>query len=295
VDIAIGQEEFQWDLAVGAPSYRFEGNGSNTGTVFMSTLNSLGLWTPGAIPLGADELAGINPQYGRSVALDGDVVIAGGPSMQVDGNNGAGAIIVFSRGEFSPWAGNTPVLNPDPVTNELNGAGFGTDVDVVKQLTPPRNPTGNYYYVVGAPNPTSVNAGGTVYVLEPGGGGFTFNTLTRPENAQGNDRFGIAVRFQQDLENGDHRLLAGTRGPNSGNSGAVYVYDQSDFNEPWLPKTQLAISDTDQSPGSTAKVCQSIATWNSLVAIGAPNGQGGKDAVYSNPVILFKDGFEDPR
>jgi hypothetical protein len=82
VDIHIGMEVFQWDLVVGAPSYTFAGNGFNTGTIFVSFLNSLGLWTQGAIPLGADELTGNNPQHGNSVALDGDVIIAGGPALQ---------------------------------------------------------------------------------------------------------------------------------------------------------------------------------------------------------------------
>lgn len=290
VDIPIGMEDYQWDLAVGAPSHKFESNPSNTGTVFASSLNSLGLWTQGAIPLGADALTGVNPQYGRSVALDGDVIIAGAPSARVDGNNGAGAVAIFTRGQFSPWAGNTPVLNPDPLTNEINGAGFGTDVDVVKQVTFPRQPTGNYYYVISAPNPTSFNSGGTVYILEGG----DFQTLTRPDNLQGNDRFGIAVRFREDLESGNHHLLAGTQGPNAGTSGAVYLYDQVDFNEPWLPHARFAISEPDQSPGSTARVCQSIAAWEALIAIAAPNGMGGKDAVYSNPVIIFSSGFEDP-
>lgn len=290
VDIPIEMEEYQWDLAVGAPSHKFDGNPSNTGTVFASSLNSLGLWTPGAIPLGAETLAGVNPQYGRSVALDGDVIIAGAPSMRVDGNNGAGAVIVFTRGKFSPWAGNTPVLNPDPVTNALNGAGFGTDVDVVKQVTFPRQPTGNYYYAIGAPNPTTANQSGTVYVLDGG----VFQTLTRPENIQTNDRFGTAVRFREDLEEGDHHLLAGTRGPNAGASGAVYLYDQVDFNEPWLPLSQLTVSGTDQAPGWTATICQSVAAWDSLIAIATSNAQGGNDAVYSNPVDVFKDSFETP-
>ena len=291
VDIRAGQAEFQWDLVAGAPSYRFDGNGFNTGTVFVSTLNNLNEWTPGAIPLGAETLPGNNPQYGRSVALDGDVIIAGGPSLQVDGNNGAGAVIVFTRGQFSPFAGNTPVPNPDPVSNEPSGAGFGTDVDVVKQLTPPRNPTGNYYFLVGAPNPTSANQSGSVYIINSSSG---MQTLVRPQDVQGNDRFGKAVRFSEDLEGGDHRILAGTRGPGNGLSGAVYVYDQAQLNQPWEPIAELVISEPDQSPGNTAKVCESVAAWNAngLLAIATSNALVGDDAVYINTPPLLKDGFE---
>lgn len=292
VDIRTGNEEPQWDLVAGAPAYRFDGNAFNTGTVFTSTLNDLNLWTPGAIPLGAETLPGNNPQYGRSVALDGDVIIAGGPALQVDGNNGAGAVIVFTRGQFSPFAGNTPIHNPDPLMNELNGAGFGTDVDVVKQLIPPRHPTGDYYFVVGAPNPTVANQSGTVYVIDPANG---FQTLGRPQDVQGNDRFGTAVRFSEDLESGDHRILAGTRGPGNGLSGAVYVYDQPQLDQPWAPIAELVIPGTDQSPGNTARVCEDVAAWNAngLLAIATSNTVIGSDAVYITTPPLLIDGFEN--
>jgi hypothetical protein len=80
VDIPIGQEEFQWTMVAGAPSYRFDGKQHNTGTVFISSRSGSGNWPPGAIPLGADTITSVNPQVGRAVAIDGDVVIAGAPS-----------------------------------------------------------------------------------------------------------------------------------------------------------------------------------------------------------------------
>lgn len=260
--------------------------------MFFSFLNNLGLWTPGGIPLGAETLPGNNPQYGRSVAIDGDVIIAGGPTLQVDGNNGAGAVIIFTRGQFTPFAGNAPIVNPNPVTDELNGAGFGSDVDVVKQLIPPRNPTGSYYFVIGAPNPTSANPNGSIYVISPADGNVN---LLRPQDLQGNDRFGRAVRFSEDLEAGDHRILAGTRGPGTGLSGAVYVYDQSQLNQPWEPVSEFVISGTDQPPGNSARVCEGVAAWheNGLVAIATSNAMTGNDAVYINTPPLLIDGFED--
>lgn len=293
VDIAAGQDDFQWDLVAGAPLHRFAGNTSNTGTVFVSTLNALGLWTPGAIPLGAETLPVNNSLFGHSVALDGDVIIAGGPLTRVDGNNSAGAVIVFTRGTFSPFAGNTPVFNPDPVTDAINGAQFGTDVDVVKQLTPPRNPTGDYIFVVGAPSSTTANPHGTVYILEPGDGS-AFQTLPRPENLQGNDKYGIAVKFREDLEGGDHQILACSRGPGLGASGGIYVYDQPALDQPWAPIGQLVLDGIDVAPGNSGQICQNLAAWNSQVAIAVPNSLPGNDAVYSNIVVLLNTGFEDP-
>jgi hypothetical protein len=43
VDIPAGEAVYQWDLVVGAPSHRFDPNAHDTGTVFVSSLNNLGL------------------------------------------------------------------------------------------------------------------------------------------------------------------------------------------------------------------------------------------------------------
>lgn len=290
VDIAPGQVIWQWDLVVGAPAHRFIPNSHNTGTVFVSMLNSLGLWTQGAIPLGAETFEGVNPQYGRSVALDGDVIIAGAPSLMVNGNKGAGAVAIFTRGQFSPWAGNTPIENPDAIKDELQGSNFGTDVDVVKQVVSPRNPTGEYYYLIGAPLRTINDDVGQVYLLE----GNTWNTLNRPENSLGNDRFGSAVRFREDLENGNHQAIACARDTGTGGTGSVYLFDQTNFGQPWLPKATFVIGDADVQPGSEAVICRDLAAWGPMLAIAAPNGVPTQSAVYSNPVIIKSDGFEEP-
>lgn len=286
VDIPVGQEDPEWTAAIGAPSYRFEGKSSNTGAVFISYLNGQN-WTPPAIPLNSDSVVGNNPGVGTSVAIDGDVIIAGAPRQRVDGNNGAGAVYIFSRGEISPWVLSNEILNPNPRTNEINGANFGHSVDVVKQVVYPRAPTGNYYYLVGAPRDTSEIAGGEVYIF--GGGNAGYQRFRRPGGGAASEQFGHAVAFRDDLIGGNHYFLAST---SLLKTGGAYLYDQPDFPDPWGPIKKIAIPGTDVFPASTAIIGEAVAAWSDFVAVSTSNLSTGNDAIYTDLVPIMFSGFE---
>lgn len=289
VDIPIGQKDWQWTLAIGAPAYRFDGKAFNTGAVFTSFLTA-DVWSGGAIPLGLEAAATANnSQIGYSVALDGDTLIAGAPTQQVDGQNSAGAVFVFTRGEFSPWAGGLALENPDAIEGEqFGGARFGHDVAITKQIVPVRVPTGNYVFVIGAPDDTSEIAGGQAYIWD----GSELQRLTRPDRSMAGDNFGWAVTMRQDLVNGDHEVLISSRVAGDGANGAVFIYNQSDLVDPWLMSHHVVLGDGDTLPASSANVGQDVAAWDGWVAVATSNLAGNADAVYSNPLILHEDGFE---
>jgi hypothetical protein len=73
----------------------------------------------------------------------------------------------------------------------------------------------------------------------------------------------------------------------------VFIYDQSDLNEPWLPTHRLAITDTGPlQPGLTASFGQGLAAWRGWIAVTASNAAANSDAVYTNPIVFFRNGFE---
>ncbi|MFK7957327.1 MAG: hypothetical protein AB8B96_14615 [Lysobacterales bacterium] len=295
VDIPIGQPDFSWTVGIGAPGYRFDTNTFGTGAVHVSNLNSLNLWTPPAVPLGLD--AATTPLFtgiGTSVALDGDMLVAGAPSSRVRGQNGAGVIYTFNRGAFSPFASNAPIENPDPIDGEqFGGAGFGADVAVSKQIIPMRQFTGNYTIVVGAPTDTSEIPGGQMYIINsagPSAGEITRHT--RPDRSERLDFFGWAVAVKQDLYNGDHEVLVSSRVQGDGVDGAVFSYNQADLLEPWLPTRKLIIANGSVFPLSASNVGHSLAAWNNLIAAGSPSAAPGNDAVYTNPLVIYSNSWE---
>jgi len=296
VDIPLNEVDYLWTVAIGVPSFTHEVNGFPTGAVFISNLNSLDNWTPPAMPLGdAPGADAQSAQIGAAVAIDGDVIIAGAPVKRVSGQISAGAIYLYVRSAAGVWAAQSMLDNPDAIDGEMfGGANFGKQVAVVKQIIPTREPTGNYYYVVGAPTSTSEHAGGQVYIFD-GVAGSIINTqrIFRPDQTESTDSFGWDVAINQDLINGDHEIVISSRVQGNGPKGAIFLYDQSDLQEPWLPLRKLIITDiVNTQPGATASLGQSVAGWGGWIAATASNLVGTSDAVYTNPIVHFRDGFE---
>ena len=209
-------------------------------------------------------------------------------------DNAAGAIYYAVRGAAGTWVQGVAFENPDPIVGEtFGGARFGESVAIVKQIVPTRVPTGNYYSLVGAPETTSEITGGQVYVFDGGSGGISnAQRLTRPDQQKSTDAFGHSVAFRQDLINGDHELVIASRPASIGADGAVFTYNQADLLEPWVATRQYVIENTDVLPDANARLGQGVAAWDHWVAASASNLNGGEDAVFTNPIIIFKDSLE---
>lgn len=296
VDIPLDEEEYLWTVAMGARGYKHAANIFSTGAVFISNLNNLEEWSVPGLPLG--DIPGVeaqNIQIGSSVALDGDVIVAGAPWKTVSGNGGAGTIYLYTRSPVGTWALQSTFDNPDPIVGQAaGGANFGKQVALAKQIVPETGPTGNYYYVVGASTSTTDHAGGQAYILD-GSAGTVINSqrVFRPDQTTSGDFFGFDVAIAQDLVGGDHRVLISSRVSGNGTAGAVFMYNQSDLLEPWLASYRIVIADTaPQQPGFSANVGQGLAAWENWLAISATNGAANSDAVYTNPLVLFRNGFE---
>jgi hypothetical protein len=296
VDIPLDEVDYLWTVAIGVPTFTHAGNAFSTGAVFISNLNSLNNWTPPGMPLG--DVPGIeyqNAQIGASVAIDGDVIIAGVPLKTVSGNGAAGAVILHTRSAAGVWAIQSTWDNPDPIVGQAaGGANFGKQVAIAKQLVPPAVPTGNYYYLVGAPTSTTDHAGGQAYIANGSAGNVSSSQrVFRPDQTESSDFFGFDVAIEQDLLGGNHHMLVSSRVQGNGVKSAVFIYDQSDLNEPWLPTHRLAITDTGPlQPGLTASFGQGLAAWRGWIAVTASNAAANSDAVYTNPIVFFRNGFE---
>lgn len=68
--------------------------------------------------------------------------------------------------------------------------------------------------------------------------------------------------------------------------------EQIDTREHSVPISQLDIPDTDISPGATATIAQNLPAWGDLVVVSTANLEAGKDAVYSDILIIFESGME---
>lgn len=296
VDIPLNQSDFRWTLAAGAPFYKHPSAVRETGAVFISNLGNGGLWSQPGLPLGAAENAPeFSGRIGFSVALDGDSLIIGAPSLQVEGQNGAGGVYFASRGAAGTWVQGPAFPNPDPVIGQsFGGANFGAEVAVVKQIVPDRVPTGTYYFVVGAPERTNDVPGGQVYIFEggPGGGIIKTQRVTRPGTPVVLDRFGSSIAIRQDLIKGDHKILIGYK-PGTGQVvGSAYLYDQPDLPDPWVSKRRFLVGSVASTSNSSLRL-EAVAAWNSLIVLSTSNLVTGNDAVFTtDPAIIAALNFE---
>jgi hypothetical protein len=296
VDIPIDEEDPLWTVAIGMPGFIYTGESTSKGAVFISNLNSLDNWTIPGMPLATTPGSDANlAQIGNSVAIDGDVIVAGAPQHIVSGQGLAGAIYVYRRSAAGTWAEETVFGNPDAINGEVTGgAYFGQQVAIAKQIIPPSVVTGNYYYLVGAPINTSEHTGGQAYIIQHSAGAITnYQRIFRPDQNEAEDRFGWEVAIGQDLTGGDHELLITSRHYGDGSQGAVFVYNQSDLNEPWIARQHLVITDlAANQPGFSANFGAAVAAWEGLIAVSATNAASNWDAIYTNPIIVHRSGFE---
>ncbi len=199
-------------------------------------------------PAAAPVILAGGPDFGRSLAIEGDTLIVGEP--QRAGQIGRGRVTVFERTTPSGW-NLSQTLSVD--TLGLN-AGFGVSVALL----------GNRL-LVGAPS--AFGTGAAFYYTRPDDDApWTLNAAVQPANAVPNDQFGAAVAL------GDRELLIGApaadvAAPNGGSATIVPILLGTDQLGP--PTTLFA-----PSPATNALFGSAVAARGDLIAITAPLGDG---------------------
>ncbi len=205
---------------------------------------------------------------GWSVALDGDVVVAGAPGDDPGGVHLAGSVVTFRRMGLV-WREGPRIAAPDGERWDGFGRSVGIDGGTL---------------AVGA-----LHAGGAggqpgtgaVYVFEERGGEWRVTAKLVPPNGTSDDEFGFAVALDgSTLAVGAPR----TRGSTGAREGAVFVYRESGGE--WRAEAVLRPSDT---PGD-GTFGHSISLAGDRLAVGAPKHDPGGLADAGVVYVLERDG-----
>ncbi|MGB9177323.1 MAG: hypothetical protein WCB46_11405 [Methanoregula sp.] len=212
-----------------------------------------------------------NAQFGRSVAIDGDLVAVG------EGGDGAvGAVYLYKR-QGQMYVPDAKLESPDPLPETCTGIPgttgtcpeFGRTVAI----------QGNTVFVGARFAPVAGLNAGAVYVFRKHSDVWQVEDKIVSPSPQNEDNFGRALAIQGNV------LVVTARKEKLGamDVGAAYVFAYKDGG--WKFQTKLTASD----PAPGAYFGQSVALQGNLIAIGARNADpNGAGAVY-----LFRNSGED--
>jgi hypothetical protein len=258
-------------LAVGQP--QFMGGGGRV-LIYEDTGSS-------GYQLQASFIGGTGDELGTSLAVDGDIIVAGAPG---DGPNGA--VVVFARTD--QWIELQHI--PSPATSQAD-AGFGAAIALRGDVL-----------AIGSPDVDRVTSPGArtdvggVYVYEAPFLLFELAALLRPAGVWHEDHIGTSVALH-DFGNRGLALAAGAPGedlwgPDLGEGAAhVYTYDDG----AWVHLARLIA--TDGAPGDALGTA--VAMGDRGVLAGAPKADVGgiedQGAVFyfDHVLAIFADGFEN--
>lgn len=205
-----------------------------------------------------------NSRLGRSIAIEGNLVVVGAPEASDEEAFGAGAAYVFKR-HGNAYVLEAKLVAPDPTL----GSEFGRVVAV----------EGNTI-VVGARFATSgdVERAGSAYMFRNIGGSWVFDQKLTASNASPEDNFGRAVALHGDL------LVVTARKEEvlEENEGTAYVFRRTGAS--WTEEAKLTASDGTIG----ARFGQSVAIMgNNLIAVGARDADSPK-AKACGAVYIFQ-------
>lgn len=251
-------------LAVGQPEFF-----GSAGRVLIYERNSAGTWH-----LAATFAGGLGDELGRSLAIDGSVLVAGAPKA---GDNGA--VHIYARGSI--WV-ELQVID-SPAANQL-GAEFGGAVALAGDLLAVGS---RLLDRTTAPSPLTNSGGVYIYevvtfpFLE-----FELQALLRPPTASDHDWFGTSVDLEE-LTPGWPELVAGAPGEDDGamDAGAVYRYLRSKHQH--ASGWRLADRLTSSQPVLLDKLGTTVARGKAGVLAGAPYGSSGEGS--NSGLVLFFD------
>jgi hypothetical protein len=203
-------------------------------------------------------IGGQSDRLGWSVAVDGDILVAGAPESDVNGS-GSGAAFVYEKigGE---WTFVAQIIADDGSVE----ADFGWSLDI-----------SGLRMAIGAPgdNPGNMVAAGSVYIFERLGGNWTQTAKIISDSPTSSDRFGYSVSLA-----GDRVLIGTPEDDDSGNgSGSAYIFEYS--NGSWTQGTKLVASDgaSGDNLGLSVSLSDSVAVCGAYLQEAGGTNRG---AVY---------------
>ena len=269
---------------VGAPK-DFDGNGGNTGAVYVFTRDSSGAWSQQGILTTT-----VRSDFGSSVAVHGDTAVVGAPK-DFDGNDvKTGAVYVFTRDSSGAWSQQGILTASDGGLNDEFGISVGVDGDTV---------------VVGAWK----KGKGAAYVFTRNDGVWDGGVKLTASDGKEDDEFGISIAL-----NGKTLVVGAPRNDKyiennieEEDAGAAYVFTKPTGGwGAWddLPQTD---DDDEDKDGLTAKLTasdraeddffgQSVALDDDTILVGAPGDNNNDNRINSGSVYLFampSDGWGD--
>jgi len=196
-------------------------------------------------------------EFGRSVAIDGDLVAVGAGAATAGSTVEAGAVYLFKR-QGQRYVLEAKLIAPDA----SSGAEFGRVVAIQGNLV-----------IVGArfAQVDSLSKAGAVYVFRKHKGSWRYEDKIISPTPADDDNFGRALAIQ-----GDTLVVTARKEKSTANDvGAAYIYRYKGGR--WVHTEKLTASD----PAAGAYFGQSVAIQGNRLAIGARNADpNGAGAVY---------------
>jgi len=209
-------------LVVGSPGDDVGKNeGQGSAYVFVRTPTG---WMQQARLLAFDGAA--YDQFGRSVAISGDIIVVGAPFTSVFGKPKQGAAYIFVRSGGTWSLKGRPFGDP---TGGLYGWSVAIDGDLIAVGAPSDEVGQNQY-----------QGSVTIFNLSKSNTTGSLEQVMTANDGEAFDQFGFSVSLS------GNRLLVGAIGPNDGerNKGAAYVFDRSSAqSQPWKESAKLLAND----------------------------------------------------
>ena len=165
----------------------------------------------------------ISDQFGKTVSISGNSVIAGAPSHTAGGPS-SGAAYIFKHEAETGWIQQVKLLDTKTASEDQ----FGTAVDISKNLA-----------IVGARQDDDAGRNsGAAYLFERRKEDWIQQAKLVPSDGQTGDVFGYSVAISQET------CIIGAYGDDDAapEGGAAYIFVQSGIN--WIQQTKLIANDT---------------------------------------------------
>lgn len=226
------------------------GNCDGSAYVFV---RSAGGWVEQAKLVPSD--IGAFDEFGHSVAVDGDTVVVGSWSDDVQQREDAGSAYVFVR-TGATWTEQAKLIAPDRRAFDSFGGSVSVDGDTA---------------VVGSYNSVGNPAGsGSAYVFVRSGAAWSLQTKLVAADRAANDFFGVAVAVSANF------VLVGAQGDDVGanRTGSAYAFQRS--GTVWTQQAKLSASDA----GADANFGASVALDGRNALIGDQPFGGRQGSAY---------------
>ncbi|MCB9914179.1 MAG: FG-GAP repeat protein [Planctomycetes bacterium] len=242
---AAADDRFGWGTALSGTrlvvgAYQDDDKGFNSGSAYVFEWNGAS-WVETAKLTASDGAAG--DAFGRDVALDGDVLVAGALNADAPDQN-SGAAYVFEWDGVA-WVETAKLVAPDGGAGDL----FGLDVYV----------QGTRVLVGADGHDGAALDTGAAWLFEKQGGAWVATAELEAPDAASGDRLGVSVALD-----GDRAVCGAWRDDDAGmSSGAAYVFEE--LGGAWTFAAKLTAAD----PGAGDEFGYAVSIEGATVLVGS--------------------------